>query len=719
MITGRVCKNVQAMFNSSEGAKESLEVKLRLVPVPIIQETQSDFFSATDRYMSTGPGGSIGGGEQVEWLRFIQSQQQFQTAPNLQAESSDGARDTRNANMVNEMLSQSPSMVSTPTLPQPTKMQQHDMNDQSNMENRHETALRRGSKQGKRGSISHTGSVSVGEDGTDIDDGPAPKKRAKITQADWHCRQSLDSAPDSLRIAASTASSLRLFRPVSTASASRNGEDLQEGPRAPTPVPPFMHHDRFKPRDLQNHSRRLSLVSQVESPRTHISPYPPIGIPQEVDNHLRDSIEEQSQSPDFSGSMGDVSPHFRSSPPVLRHTNMLPSSPPSPLCPSSPQLPPLPRIDSGFMSGSVDDLFGEDYDLSRFEDASASIAVKSKPRGRTIQHSPSKKSSLRSCEAPSKSCEPQPMMPRRGSQPLLLPLQRPQSSNGVSPLLSANSTTSTRVQSPKPELSLMTVQGAAFAGVPPSRERTATQQQKRPPASNRQPQSISVQSAPDARPTSAHPPSTRHGSVDSQCKGLDIEVMTQPMMSELSNSNRMAKGVRSTSRPLARTASAGTLKLPAPAASDPIVPPVSLQRANTTTYTELAAVVMGEAREETPETLYSRTSKAKKEANQRRLEHALSKGEMPPYCENCGAIETPTWRKAWTQKINGPPAYHEYSDLPGKVTMVVILERDAMGVPTSHMIVKKFLLPIEDQTAYNEYCLCNRKYDDTYCDHYR
>lgn len=100
---------------------------------------------------------------------------------------------------------------------------------------------------------------------------------------------------------------------------------------------------------------------------------------------------------------------------------------------------------------------------------------------------------------------------------------------------------------------------------------------------------------------------------------------------------------------------------------------------------------------------------AKKAAMRQKIETAIANGKMPPFCNNCGAIETPTWRKAWSQDIMGPPPYFEYSDEPGRVTMVVILSRDEQGSPTSYQLIKKFLLPEEDQTAYNEVVLCNRK----------
>jgi len=101
---------------------------------------------------------------------------------------------------------------------------------------------------------------------------------------------------------------------------------------------------------------------------------------------------------------------------------------------------------------------------------------------------------------------------------------------------------------------------------------------------------------------------------------------------------------------------------------------------------------------------------AKKAAMKQKIETAIANGVMPPFCINCGAIETPTWRKAWSQDVMGAPPYYEYSDQPGKVTMIVILSRDEQGHPTSYQLIKKFLLPEENQSDYKEVIMCNRKF---------
>ncbi|EHK41705.1 hypothetical protein TRIATDRAFT_77763 [Trichoderma atroviride IMI 206040] len=97
----------------------------------------------------------------------------------------------------------------------------------------------------------------------------------------------------------------------------------------------------------------------------------------------------------------------------------------------------------------------------------------------------------------------------------------------------------------------------------------------------------------------------------------------------------------------------------------------------------------------------------KKHAIRQRLEAAINNGEMPPYCSNCGAIETPTWRKIWNQHRDGIPDRCEFSEKPGKVTAVEITQCDDEGKPTAHRVIKKSLAITDDKTKWQEALLCN------------
>jgi hypothetical protein len=97
----------------------------------------------------------------------------------------------------------------------------------------------------------------------------------------------------------------------------------------------------------------------------------------------------------------------------------------------------------------------------------------------------------------------------------------------------------------------------------------------------------------------------------------------------------------------------------------------------------------------------------KKQSIKEKLENAIQKGESPPFCSNCGAIETPTWRKIWTQDHEGVPEFHEFSDKPGCVTMIDVLERDEDEQPSKYRMVKKNLGPRDDKKTWTETLLCN------------
>lgn len=99
----------------------------------------------------------------------------------------------------------------------------------------------------------------------------------------------------------------------------------------------------------------------------------------------------------------------------------------------------------------------------------------------------------------------------------------------------------------------------------------------------------------------------------------------------------------------------------------------------------------------------------KKQSIKERLERAVRNGEMPQYCSNCGAIETPTWRKISTQNRDGCPGYYDFSEKPGQVTALEVLERDVANVPTKYRIIKKNLAPEEDKSLWTTRLLCNRE----------
>lgn len=100
---------------------------------------------------------------------------------------------------------------------------------------------------------------------------------------------------------------------------------------------------------------------------------------------------------------------------------------------------------------------------------------------------------------------------------------------------------------------------------------------------------------------------------------------------------------------------------------------------------------------------------SRKQSIKEKLEQAVQMGRMPTFCSNCGAISTPTWRRIWTRDCDGSPEFPVYSDKPGCITAIVILQRDENEKPTKYQVIKKALAPAEDKSKWTEDILCNRK----------
>lgn len=154
-------------------------------------------------------------------------------------------------------------------------------------------------------------------------------------------------------------------------------------------------------------------------------------------------------------------------------------------------------------------------------------------------------------------------------------------------------------------------------------------------------------------------------------------------------------------------------------ASDPVGPAQKHDLPNATSFSEAPCPPSDadamRAVQTSPPPSKCNKNYVKKQSIKARLEQAVMNGEMPHYCTNCGAIETPTWRKISTQDREGIPTYHEYSEKPGQVTAIEVLARDPAGVPTKHRLIKKALGHDEDRSLWQTRLLCNRELDpDSY-----
>ena len=79
MVTGRVCKNVLGLF--SKGAQETLEVKLRLVPVPTVM--QSEYLDSMQRYRELSNSIPHGFDPQA-WTNYVRQNRDAMDAPTPQ-----------------------------------------------------------------------------------------------------------------------------------------------------------------------------------------------------------------------------------------------------------------------------------------------------------------------------------------------------------------------------------------------------------------------------------------------------------------------------------------------------------------------------------------------------------------------------------------------------------------------------------------------------------
>lgn len=622
MVTGRVCKNGLGLF--SNNPQETLEVKLRLVPVPT--SLQSEYIESMKKYRDVSQMMPPGFDPQA-WTAFIkanpgflqQATQSRSQSPAMSAQGFPGFGSVQNlfngditqAQIPESRrpLSRSQSLAEIAPVQQLPRVPSPALSVQSTAS----VPKRRGRKPGPKGPRGgraatrkqeppqepppalESNDTGYGSNDERPEDGPA-RKRAKVTQTKWSKKQDMGLQSESLRVAASTAASVRIHQPTAIRPGSDQTNSLEGPPREPTPVgDPFANKAtrRLQPIAKSN----LRRASSVSEKKVFAAPFNPAeGLPK--------SSESAVTSPEDSR-IDSSPPEMGSSPPVFG----------DPLAPSSPNLPALPRDfqDSGFMSSSIDDLFEDsDYRLPDEEDFNMLAHYSRRPD-----------------------------------------LQLPHSLNPDQPMSEA------------PE---------EPAGEPPTE----------------------LPRAPTEEPiTHVLPPNT-------------LNVPKQTTITE------------SGSRPLSRTASASALPQIQFPASDP-VRPISLNRSQTWAGRQDAhpasdAAPMPSAPENIERPI-SRNRKGsetgqgsgvkRKQAIQSKLATTIAAGEMPPFCDNCGAIETPTWRKAWVKMHSGTPEHVRISDEEGGIVAWQTLQTDHTGTICLYRIIKRSLLKTDE--GFSEILLCNRK----------
>ncbi|KAI0869777.1 hypothetical protein GGS24DRAFT_138867 [Hypoxylon argillaceum] len=729
LITGRITKNLLAIFNN--GTKETLEVKLKLTAVskiprnPPIPRPHSTVAPPPNLVASSSTLSDSG-----EWGSFVHShpglgQKQptplmnlptlapaplrpytssfearneapyqyppLQPAPSSRPGSVDPNSKERNMPTFRQTpplapARQSPAIeenTSNQPVIKPVKSQPRSRPN-SRASSRPPTGRPRGRP--RKRPLASEGNTSGYEDGTDGDDGPARnKKRATTTMVERSNAATFGSAPDSLRVTASTAGSIRNFRPVAPAGDASTRNHLQEeGPRAPTPVPEprFQGPTHSRPMPQSNLRRQSMTFQPVESLQNQSFP----DLTRSVSQDARSPMDSVAPSP-FSDEPSP--PDISSSPPVPRSAMFSMQSSPAP---SSPILPPMrapvQQPDSGFMSGGLED--------SRIEEDAASkapvlpnnpVPVVAKPKPRRSRAKKLEPKSQQTLHIHTETPGPPELLP----QTSIYNPPRPQGSRKRSAV-----GTPVLIETPVIDSTNTIVSVAREVAETGSTEEQAVQntnsmQAIMPPRIDFEALQAAINEYPDD-----------HQFLDP----LDIDVNSfspadisqGPEMPHLGNvhENRMEPPAVPTpaSEPSVEP------ELPAVPASDPGLPQLSQSIAMSGGPHPQTDAVDG---------MESRMNKnyVKRQAIKQKLEEAVALGEMPSFCSNCGALQTPTWRKIWKQERSGVPAYHEYSEKPGHVTAINVLEKDDNGTPTLYEVIKKSLGPMDEKSKWTETILCN------------
>ena len=582
MVTGRVCRNL-GLFGM--GAPETLEVKLRLVPVPT--SLQSEYIDSMNKYRelsmvmpeefdfqswngflqanpgilsvlqngkggsrptsSAGSSGNIGL-EHVQRLMnhgYIPSNGQDQTMSQQIA-----SFPTFDGNTGGTRYS-SPAPSVSSTRPPARVSLSRSMSRTSNYPDQS-----RGVQESSNGPLD-SGYISNDER---ADEG-RPKKRAKVTQANHPGKSSLGKKADSLRVAASAAASLRVHQPTAVRPSGNPVSNLEEPPRAPTPIPQTANQLR-RPR-LPSYRSKLGRESYSAADSGYKSPYLTPKDPPSLPNSAITSPET-----DHVPNMEDSPQEPGSSPPVMLDNAIYQSS---------PALPPL-RIgdESALASGPLDELSAEeDDDVNRPINAEDIEIAK--------QYS-------------------------------------------IRPELAKSSGRHDRASTVGAQLALTS--------------------EKAPRAQTRQ---------------------------------------------ELSHTR-----ARSAVGHLKRSSTWSGEATPSDPASD----------TNAAKDTEDAAMSPKEGpRGKSHHTKWDKDKR--KAAVQSKLSKAIEVGELPPFCEVCGAIETPTWRKAFSKVYSGSAEGVKVAKGDGKIVCCQVLEKNEDGTTKLFKVFKKSLLEADEGFA--EFLLCNRK----------
>ncbi|KAI2733337.1 hypothetical protein CBS147332_352 [Penicillium roqueforti] len=617
IITGRVCKSpLSGLF--SKGAQETLEVKLRLVPVPTV--TQSDFDTQSwtnfirqnpallESSRSQSQNDNIGSPIHQSGIeRFHQLLSEGSTPREFATFHHNGS-----VRSVSPSHSYAGSRVSTPGGCR-TPAHQQSYPKQSIP---HSDMIRPSSSASMRDcdnqtQLSHVsqnntrrGSIQSGYGSADEESTEAPaRKRAKVYQASWPGKSgmNIERQPSSLRVAASTAASVRIHRPTPVNPALTVDHSHEEPVRPPTPISRPSDFPR-RSRPTASLLRESSSISIASCPASYSSPYcmsddiptTDAGGPSPEDTRYQGLFEPSSNIP--------------SSPPVF--DSRLPNR-------SSPVLPTMSlENDSGFMSAGPDETIDDD-----------SVIPLGDPRTEVSRGITRDKCSVRSTVQP---CSPVSIVSAaQGTNKDHLPVDD-------------NSTEQIAKQAPR-----------------------------------------SVSRAPPSRPAQSRPASRPSSSSGGQRLALKPLAPAPHIFHEVPQMFRAIP------------------------ASDPIVPPRPTGPVDVTFMPcETAGSNPKQSKQSSkPKSMPKQVTKAVPKNIKARLDNAILNGLIPPYCENCGSIETASWRRAWVKTVNGGESLAEDMMRSSPMLYWDPVDRNDKGEVKSFKIYKKALE--QDDNDWDQMTFCN------------
>ncbi|KAJ2905289.1 hypothetical protein MKZ38_005802 [Zalerion maritima] len=585
----------------------------------------------------------------------------------------------------------------------------------------------------KRKGVATEGNTSGYEDGTEAEDSGQKKKRAKVTRVGRGGNSAFGAKSDSLRGVAIASESLRNIRPSIGAGEQGPVSHLQEVPRVPTPVPMRRVEPRLEPQGGRapsaNNSRRQSSVLAQESRPVIPPPSYMDNAPTPLSQDARSPTESLTQSPEKNYTPADSPADIASSPPVPRSAY-------TPV-PSSPVLPPMPQQDSGFMSGGIEDNI-EEPDLPRpIPEESVTTAPPpppnpapkkrggkkaSKPAPATMEkgmvmEQPGPVTLLpqtvlynppphikRRLEAASNSQPTRPPLNKSHTEPIPDQQFQPPHSQANKVANKDDSGNGPQTESKDandvgPHYSSRT--GSAPATIQPSLQAGEMQPPTLSPEMSQPGQTPVFQSV-ELSFDSIHGDLFGEG-LQSVPEAVSMSMDTAVSSSMTSKEPRPSTKSRVTSRKSTRERSAPTPSvLPPIPASDPVLPALTLSLPEAPVLLQCPQTDALQPKPNCPSKNY-----VKKQSIKDRLNEAVARGELPTFCANCGAIETPTWRKMYYQEHDGQPPFVETSKEPGKVVSVDILDRDAEAKPTKYRMVKKSLAESDERPEWTEMILCN------------